>query len=146
MELVQLLQSEGYLLAYLESFSIAQKQANARIYVGSRFEWLALTGGNITPSLFRKIGFHDRLYQGKPFKYSEVAKVQKEILDYAEQNGFPFAKLSLDSLKIDNNKFSAAFNFEEGPLIIFDSIRVEGNAKIKAKFLGKYLGIEMGEP
>jgi outer membrane protein assembly factor BamA len=145
-ELVQLLQGEGYLLSYLESLSIDQEQAIALIYVGSRFEWLALSGGNISPTLFRRIGFRDRLYQEKPFRYSEVANVQKEILDYAEQNGFPFAKLRLDSLKIEDNKFSAAFNFEEGPLIKFDSIKVEGSAHINSKFLGKYLGIEMGEP
>ena len=145
-ELVQILQSEGYLLSYIDSLFIDENQATARIYIGSRFEWLTLSGGNIAPSFFRKIGFQDKLYQGKPFKYSEVAKVQKEILDYAEQNGFPFAKLRLDSLKINDNKFSAAFNFDEGPLIIFDSITVKGDAQINSKFLGKYLGIEMGEP
>lgn len=146
MELVELLHSEGYLLSYLESLTIIENQATANVYVGSRFEWLALRGGNISPALFRKIGFQDKLYRDKPFRFSEVAKIQKEILDYAEENGFPFAELWLDSLEIVDNKFSAAFNFEEGPQILFDSIRVEGNAKIKSKFLGTYLGIVMGEP
>jgi len=145
-EFVQFLQSEGYLLAYLKELNVDKNEGLATIYIGSRFEWLALKAGNIKPSLFRRIGFHDKLYAGKPFKYAEVAKVQKQILDYAEQNGFPFANLRLDSLSIENNKFTASFNFDQGPLITFDSIKIEGDGIINKKFLGEYLGILMGEP
>ena len=144
-ELVQLLQNEGYLLSYLVGLHFDQNQARAKIYVGQRFEWMGLSHGNIDDALFRRIGFQDKLYAGKPFKYPAVAKVQKQILDYAEQNGYPFANLKLDSLKINNNKFSSVFNFDPGPRITFDSIKVEGEAIIQSKFLGRYLGIELGE-
>ncbi len=143
---VRVLQDDGYLLATLKDLKYEGSQVSASINVGERFEWLGLSEGNIDAALLRRIGFRDRTFRSKPFRHKEIARLQGALLNYAEQNGFPFANLSFDSLRIEQNHFAATLNFDEGPPINFDSLSIEGNTRINPKFMSRYLGIVMGEP
>jgi len=70
---------------------------------------------------------------------------QQLMLDYLENNGYPFAKVSLDSVVLrDSGDVSAALKVDKGPLYKIDSIRVFGNAKISQEFLQRYLNIPNG--
>ena len=144
--LLQTLRDEGYLMANLETVNFSISRTLAVLNIGARFEWLALAPGNVSEGLLRKIGFRDRLFAGKPFRYPTVAGLQKRLLDYGEQNGYPFSQVFIDSLKIEQNHFQGTLKFDLGPPITFDSIRVTGNSGVKASFLGRYLGIVLGEP
>ncbi len=56
---------------------------------------------------------------------------QQLMLDYLENNGYPFAKVGLDSVVLrDSGAVSAVLKVDKGPLYKIDSIRVFGNAKI----------------
>ena len=67
------------------------------------------------------------------------------IISYAENNGYPFASLKLDSLRIENNQIGASLNFDLGPFIKFDSLDIESDFALKPRFLGNYLGIVQGK-
>ena len=66
---------------------------------------------------------------------------QKKILDYLEENGYPFGKTYLDSVQINNNEVYALLKIEKGPLYKIDSIHVVGDANVSNAFLQKYLDI-----
>ncbi len=58
--------------------------------------------------------------------------------------GYPFARVYLDSLQLENEKVSALLNVNKGPLYKIDSIRLYGNAKISNSYLQRYLEIPNG--
>lgn len=140
------LHENGYLLAQIISVENAEQTLQVQIEIGNQYKWLALSPGNLSRDVLRQVGFREKFYRGKAYRHRTVARLQSAVLDYAERNGFPFASLRLDSLRIENNQFTASLNFDPGPLIQFDSIRVEGSSKMNPRFLETYLGIRMGTP
>lgn len=143
---ISALHSDGYLLAQV--FSIEKKDVNliASVFVGEKFELLLLSDGNVEQALLRRSGFKESLFNSKPFRYKQIAKMEEAILTYAERNGFPFAYLKLDSLNIEDNQISASLNLNLGPLIRFDSLDIKSDFPIKSRFLGSYLGINQNSP
>ena len=86
-----------------------------------------------------------KLYNDKPFNYWEVVKLQESLLQYAENNGYPFAAVWLDSIEVENNKISAQLFMQKNHLILIDTINIIGDAKISAGYLENYLGLKEGD-
>jgi outer membrane protein assembly factor BamA len=82
------------------------------------------------------------LYFNKPFRYKEVARSLEKIILYYENNGYPFASVSLDSVNTDDNKLSAVLNVKKNKYFKIDSIRVIGTAKVNKGFLQRYLSVK----
>ncbi len=136
--------SQGYLTASFDSFYEHNQVLNAWLEAGERYEWLQLSPGNVDKSILSEAGFKEKFYSGKPFNYNEVSRLLNKILVYSENNGFPFAVVRLDSIQIDNETVSASLLLEKNQAITFDTLAIEGNAKISKYFLYNYLGFKAG--
>ncbi len=141
---LKFLHEEGYLLATVKKVSFDGNKAVANLSIGERFEWLTLEPGNIEKSLLRKIGYSEKDFLGKPFRIKAFTRLEEKLLSYAEENGYPFASLKVDSLMIVDNQLEAILQFDTGPPIRFDSLQIRGTTRAKQKFLEKYLGITQG--
>lgn len=144
-ELLSELHNDGYLLAQVVEKSAFEEGLNARMQIGERFEWLGLKRGNLDKALLRRSGFNENRFNGSPVRYSQVARVFKALVGQAERNGYPFARVTIDSLHIADQQIAGVLNFDPGPVITFDSINVRSDFRIKSKYLGNYLGIRMGD-
>ncbi|HWW39695.1 hypothetical protein, partial [Pedobacter sp.] len=89
-------------------------------------------------------GWDSKKLSGKPATPDYFQTEELQLLNYMENNGYPFAKISLDSVAIKNGAISAVLNIEKGPLYKIDSIRIVGTAKISVEFMERYLGIPQG--
>ncbi len=143
--LIREIHNDGYLLARIESEEVVENQINYSISIGPPFEWMQLSAGNLDPLLLRKVAYREGNFSQRRFNYRELSKLENSILNYAENNGYPFASLSYDSLQIEDNQISSSLNLDLGPLIVYDSLDVKGDV-IKRTFLESYLGIRPGEP
>jgi outer membrane protein assembly factor BamA len=63
-----------------------------------------------------------------------------------ENHGYPFARIWLDSMQIEGSTVEATLAIDKGPLYKIDSLRVTGNARIRNRFLQRYLDIPAGSP
>ncbi|MEI7802307.1 MAG: hypothetical protein WCI97_06675, partial [Bacteroidota bacterium] len=81
----------------------------------------------------------------KNFYYKEIKSIEEKLLTYCENNGFPFAKVWLDSIVWKENLLSASLMIDKGKLITIDSIKVDGDVKIANAYLYGYLGIKPGD-
>lgn len=145
-ELVSALHNDGYLLARVDSIHAAPNSASMFLRVGEQYGWAYLAPGNVDEQLLRKIGFRERLYQAKPFRYGQINSLMKDVLDYAGSIGYPFAQVRLDSIGLSGTTMRASLKYESGPYITFDSLEISGDAKIKAKFLYQHLQIFPEKP
>ncbi len=68
------------------------------------------------------------------------------VLIYYENNGYPFATVKLDSVKIAGEDISAQLKVTKNKFIVIDSVLVKGNSTIKKNFLYHYLQIKPGIP
>ena len=144
-ELTRALQRDGYLLASVDSIKIIKEQVEVFISAGEKFFWANLRPGNIEEGVLNSIGYRERFYRKKPFKYQEVGSLMQAIITYSENNGYPFASVRLDSVAIDRNTVTAALNYTQGPLITFDTVEIIGKTKTTPLFLSYYLRIKPGD-
>ncbi len=143
-QLLSKLQSKTYIEASIDSLDIDKNNYRAFLYIGNQYEWTSLTNSNVESAFLEQIGFRERLYQNKPFYYQEVRQIQEKLLTYAENNGYPFASVKLDSVRVNDGQVSAQLSMEKHRLITIEDIKIEGDVKITKTYMANYLGIPIG--
>ena len=117
------LRQKGYLLASADSIIEDQNNLKVQVSEGARYKTAKLGIGNLNPGLASKLGISEKMFVQKPFKYTEVARSMEKIIAYYENNGYPFAAVKLDSIKVNEDQFSAIWNVSPGQLFKIDSIQ-----------------------
>jgi len=145
-KIMNTLYSRGYLFATADSVRRDSILENVFLTIGSEVKWAELSNGNIVQTLLDKIGFKEKIYPGRVFKASEVNSVKESILTYCENNGYPFAKVWLDSVTWNEENISAKIFLEKNKLILIDSVHLEGDAKISRAYLYNYIGVKPNSP
>ncbi len=140
------LRNEGYLLAYTDTFFCDSLKCKAVLRTGSGYRWASLKKGNVDAEILGRTGFHEKVYAKTKFSPTQTAKLMDRLLTWCDNNGYPFARVRLDSVAINGDEISAQLHLEKNRFIKLDSIIVEGNATIKKNFLYHYLHIRQGDP
>jgi len=143
-KLTGLLQAKGYVTASVDSLRYDSASARIVLFTGELYRWAQLDAKNIDPQLLDAAGWREKLFSNKPLDFGQVQLLQEKMLDQLENTGYPFAKVYLDSLLLDNDKVSALLKVNKGPLYKIDSIRIYGNAKISNTYLQRYLDLPNG--
>lgn len=142
---IQKLHKNAHLSARIDSMQVYSDTLKAFVYIGNQFVWGNLKKGNIPVEIVNNVGFKAKYYKQKPFLYKSIVKLQNKILTYSEDHGYPFAQLRLDSITTTAQQIEAQWLYKKGPLIIFDTLRIRGNLRIKPAFLAKYLRLKEGD-
>ncbi|HMR91678.1 MAG TPA: BamA/TamA family outer membrane protein [Chitinophagaceae bacterium] len=135
---------QGYVTASLDSVLLDSASASVVVYVGDRYHWDVLRMHEIDPAVLNAAGLRQLTIAGQPMDFARVKQWQDIILTYLENNGYPFAKVYVDSLEINGEKVSGSLRMDKGPFYKVDSIRVYGEAKVSNEFLQRYLDLRNG--
>jgi outer membrane protein assembly factor BamA len=138
------LHAQSYLEAAFDSIRMSPKSITANLHIGKPYKWANLRNGNVNTDYLSQVGYRERLFDGKPFSSKEITDIEEKLLNFAEDTGFPFAQVWLDSIKIENAAISAALMMKTGTSFRFDTIELTGFAKISPRFLENYLDIKKG--
>ncbi|MDR2835219.1 MAG: BamA/TamA family outer membrane protein [Bacteroidales bacterium] len=132
---------KGYLTASFDSIKIdsLSKITFAYFSAGKKFYWGKIqtkSDSENNPQYFK---------ENYLFKINQKEKKIDNIIKNYANIGYPFVSVKLDSLKIGNNHFSGNLNIEKGNKIIFDSIIIKGDSKIRPYYINKILNIKRNE-
>ena len=136
-----LLQSKGYVAASVDSIFLDSLSGNIILFVGEKYTWAQLHSNISDATILEAAGWNEKMFQLQPLDFLQVNDLQEKIIQYLENNGYPFAKIFLDSLQINRDIVSAKLKIEKGPLYKIDSIRIFGKTTISNHFLQQHLGI-----
>ncbi len=139
-----LLQSRGYASASVDSVRYDSTEAAIHLYTGEQLHWARLNTDSVDRKLLDIVGWNRKDYDQKRLDLYQTQALQQKILDYLENNGYPFASVTLDSVRFVDQELYAGLKVDKGPLYKIDSIRNYGNANISSNFLQHYLGIPNG--
>lgn len=145
-KLIFALHADAYLIASADTFFLKNDTLFVNLFLGQQYRWVQLQNGNLSEGLLQKAGFREKFYRNKPFRPQDFARLQERVVEYAENSGYPFASVKLDSVRLSGNEIAAVAVVDKGPLITFDSIIVQGRTKTQSKFLSRYLQIKTGQP
>lgn len=143
---LQQLHNRAYLEASVDTLIRLDSVFAAILHIGKPYEIKALNTENVDNVLLNESGFREKLFKKKPLVSSQLIQLQENILSAAENNGYPFAQVRLDSFSFDNQGVTAKLFLEKNQLVLLDSMIVEGDLKLSNIFLSNYLGIKLGAP
>jgi outer membrane protein assembly factor BamA len=134
----------AYLTASYDS--LVSDSTNLKVYLnfGLQYKWAYLKSGNVDEGVLSEIGFREKLYSKKPVYFKSVKRIQEKIINYYENNGYPFASVKLDSIQISEGVIAAQLKLTKNDKEKIDSVLIKGNAKIAPVYIYNYLGIKPG--
>jgi outer membrane protein assembly factor BamA len=143
--LLPMLMARGYAAASLDSVEYETTKASLRLYLGETWKWAKIDTKRVDPGIMAAVAWNDRNFSNRTLDFRQFEARKRILLDWMENNGYPFAKVSLDSVTLTgDHEISARLKIEKGPLYKIDSIRIYGTAKISNEFMQRYLNLPNG--
>jgi translocation and assembly module TamA len=136
----------SYLLASADTFFWQKDTLNVKIEAGDAFHWARLRRGNVPEEMLSAAGFREKMYRNRLFSFKQVEKLEQKIVQQAENLGYPFASVRIDSLQMEQYQLTAELHYDSGPPFRFDTLQISGTARLRPKFLSRYLRIFPGQP
>ncbi len=138
------LQAKGYISASVDSVITTGNHTVIYLFAGEQYKSLNLHVRNQDKPYLQQVGWEDKTVKGRQLQFSDYKVISDKLLDYFEDNGYPFAKVFLDSVSISDQQIDAVLDIEKGFPYHIDSVRMYGPAKISRNFIYRYLNIEKG--
>lgn len=143
-QLTAYLHTFGFISASVDSINKSNLIYTLKIFLGNKYVWKSLYISDTDLVFLKLAGVDKRIFNTKPFNPTIVSHIQNKLLDYFENNGYPFANIYFNNIVIEDKQISANIKINKGILYTIDSIKITGNAKISTSFLYKYLNIAPG--
>ena len=135
---------DGYIGASVDSVHYDTARANVFLYMGTRYKWSKLNFDSLEPIALENI-FPKKSPVSENLDFAKWQDIREKLLGYYENNGYPFASVSLKDVAISGSGVSGTMMVKKGVLYHIDSIRIYGKTKIKNRFIQHYLNIFNGE-
>lgn len=147
-DLIQHFRQKSHLAVSLDSLQTATVTATANFHLGPEMRWVQLRPANSENGDWLEAArFRASLFSDKPLRHDVLLKLQEDILKQAENNGYPFAQIWLDSIEVQpDGGVSAVLQIERGRFFVFKQLKINGDLKLPAAYLPNYLGLKPGEP
>jgi outer membrane protein assembly factor BamA len=137
-----LLNSAGYGDASVDTIWFGTASANIDLYFGKKGRLVHLNTDSVEKIVLNQSGLFSKLPHGLLIDFMKLNNLQQRILNYYENNGFPFTSVLLDSISFSSDTMNARLKIDKGRFYQIDSIRVFGKLKLSNNFLQHYLEIQ----
>lgn len=145
--IVPRLQEQGYLAASVDSIGIGGAQYEAYVFLGNQYRWASISLNALPPALFSAAGISPQEFTARPLSPKALSRFTERLLTWFENNGYPFAKVWLDSISIEEKGgISGKVALDRGNLRKLDSVVISGDVRIAKNYLLRYLDIGEGKP
>ncbi|KAA5536772.1 BamA/TamA family outer membrane protein [Taibaiella lutea] len=144
-KLIAAMQDNGYLAASVDTLVLTETKVEAFIFQGPKYQWARLSFDSIPTALLIQMNIREREWSNRPVNAKQLSALSEIMLNYCENNGYPFAYTTLRNIKQEDKGLSADFILERGRLTRFDSLSIESDADISREYLQHYLGIKQGD-
>ncbi|MCO6496067.1 MAG: hypothetical protein J5I50_00240 [Chitinophagaceae bacterium] len=134
----------GYPGASVDSVAYDSTTVNIFLFLGAKYLW-RLNIDSVPDDVLAALRLNRGRMATRNFLYPEMKQLENDILDYYENKGHPFAKITFDETTFDSGLIHSSLKIVPGSPYPVDSIRVFGKAKIRNRFLQHYLGIFDGD-
>ena len=138
------LRSKGYLAASIDSVAFDSTGARLWLFLGEAYQWTSIELPLSEAGLLASAGWEYFPDSGDVVDFHRLEASKEKLISFLGNNGYPFASISLDSIRLDGSRLSSRILLERGPLYRIDSILPVGDVKISRNFLYRYLDIPAG--
>jgi outer membrane protein assembly factor BamA len=144
-KLIPRIQEQGYLAASADSIAMTDSVLYAWVYQGAMYKWAKLSFDKIPTALLNDMHISVRDWEQQIITPSRYAALSERMLNYCEDNGYPFAHVTFDKVQRGDSGLTTDIILERGNLIHFDTLVIASDVDISRDFLQNYLGIHQGD-
>ncbi|MGZ8554370.1 MAG: hypothetical protein ACXWV8_13235, partial [Chitinophagaceae bacterium] len=119
-------------------------RAVAYLYTGDAFRGANIKTDSVESRILDGIGWSKKHSGIHTMSFAQFESLKERMLEYLENNGYPFARIDLDSVQLTNENLQGILKVFKGPLYRIDSVRNLGPARISTNFLQRHLNILNG--
>lgn len=141
-----LLHRNGYLQARIDSIALSPKGITMYGYRGDRYRWANIGVDSATILLLRELNILAPHLKGRVIRPRGLTRFTQEVLRSCENNGYPFASVSLSKVEIGQKSISAKLWVEKGARVLFDTLTVKGTARLNSRYIASLIRITKGAP
>lgn len=141
-QLPSLLMTKGFISASIDSVWEDSSSVSIILFSGKKYVWDSLHVEENDWPVLNQLGFYKNSFNTKPFDQQKVNAVYESLLNYYASNGYPFAKINLDHITINDNAITADLKIDKGMIYYIDTILVYGDIKLTKNFITHYLEIK----
>jgi len=139
------LYDEGFLEAVQTSIQTDSLNGRVVFKLGPRYTWSDVTLDESLLELPGNLDLKKSPFTGKPVAPSKMAAINRKILTYFENHGYPFATIRYSNFRFDGSKVNAMVSVLKGELITMDSLVIAGDCKLSTTYLQNYLSLGIGD-
>ena len=85
--------------------------------------WSNIRTDSADKQILYAVSWNPKQLASKPVNFQQFELSRNKILNYLENNGYPFASVKLDSIQIANGSLEGKLVIDKGPLYRIDSLR-----------------------
>jgi translocation and assembly module TamA len=145
-KLIRQLHEKSYWAASIDTLRFSQQKAFALVHLGQSYPTIRLSVLPSSQSWVAAAGYPSSFFRQRNLSYKDFLQLKERVLKEFENNGYPFAQVYLDSVQWQDQVPHAQLRTQQGTYIVFDSLIINGNAKINRNFLSHYLKILPQQP
>jgi len=136
---------KGYLESTFDSIIFDTINVKAYFFQNKKYFFNEINIINIDKNTLNKIGIKPQKLENKPFNFEKIEFLNHKILEYYENNGYPFASTKIDTAIFSQNKISLFIAVKKNKYYKIDSIYLLGKAEISSNFIQKNIGIKQSD-
>lgn len=137
---------KGFLLASVDSMYFKTKELSIHFYLGPKFKSAKLSMDETDLQFYRKFNIvNEKLINNLDFNPNEIANLLQKMQQTLENNGFPFAAVSLNKIEIDSLNLKAHIQIIKGKNVRWTKINLKGENLSTSKLIGSYIHIKTGD-
>lgn len=144
-EYVLALRNDGNWLANLDSLYFVGDRVIAHVYGGDKYHSINIVKVNLIGPTTLDLSFFKKKLKGN-YNPDHIEPICQKVLRYCGDNGYPFARVQLDSFAVHQSTLNSQLMIEPGRGIRFDSLQISPNDLVRHSFISKYLGIVYDSP
>ncbi|MES2588555.1 MAG: hypothetical protein V4622_06195 [Bacteroidota bacterium] len=137
---------KGYLLASTDSLHFKNKELSVYFHLGEKFEKAQLNFDKKELDFIKRKGnINEKIIRNLDFSPKEISFLLSHIQKTYTNNGFPFCKVFLDDIQIDEKNLIATLKVERFKEFKIIKINMPGNPLVSQKLISSYIQIKIGD-
>lgn len=140
-KVVNELRASAFLEASIDNLIFQDSIARFTINRGPEYKFATLTMEEEFKPILAKAGYQVKAIEGKKLDVTFLGKMFNEVITVLENNGYPFASISLADYSTEDGAFSADLQITKGRMITMDTFNLYGLDIISKSYLYNYLQI-----
>ena len=134
---------KGHLLASADTLKYLSHELKASFYVGPKFGKVNLLLKNDDLRFFKQyLHINEKFYTGMPFNSVQISNSLRSMQQALENNGYPFAKVYLDSIELVNDNLTAKVIVQRNYYFKWKEVHIKGDSSISKIFLTNIIRIK----